>query len=273
MEGTPDPQQPRRGNGLPASTWVRLADVDPRLGAHLLDVLGVAGIAAYVAPVPGAVGSYLEVRLPDRPTDRVYVDPQRLDDARALVSDALAEHERADAVDAAPTGPSVSGAAPVEGVRPSPGVPTDDEWAAIVAAFDASPSGPVGPWPAQEDRDPGDDAPESDEAPAAVARRRRRTDPVDPDEEAGHDPADDDHYVPPPPPPVPRAHPAFWGGVLSMVLGAVLMFRPDVVLGSPSSTGTLATGVLLVAVGFGILVWRLHDGPPTDSGPDDGAVV
>ena len=52
----PDPGRPRRGNGHASSSWVRLTDIDPVLAEHLLAVLGDAGIAAYAAPVAGAVG-------------------------------------------------------------------------------------------------------------------------------------------------------------------------------------------------------------------------
>ena len=62
----PPPPQ-RRGNGLLASYFVALADVDPRLGAHLLDLLRLADVPAYLEPAA-----------PNRargrsPRDRLYV--------------------------------------------------------------------------------------------------------------------------------------------------------------------------------------------------------
>ncbi|HZN76317.1 MAG TPA: DUF308 domain-containing protein, partial [Micromonosporaceae bacterium] len=40
----------RRDNGLIAAEYAVVGDVDPRIGEHLLDVLEVEGIAAYLAP-------------------------------------------------------------------------------------------------------------------------------------------------------------------------------------------------------------------------------
>ena len=165
---------------------------------------------------------------------------------------------------------------------PSGTTSEDEEWAGIVAMFERGSEAPVAPWPVSEDVDddaPGDRAWPAEE-PRGLLRRRPREgeNPLDgPREEledpVGRDPADDDHYVAPPPPPVPRAHPAFWGSIVAILLGLVLMVRPDLVLGSPSSNGTFGFGILLVMVGSGVLVWRLKDGPPTDSGSEDGAVV
>ena len=58
-----------RANGLTASYYVPLRDVDPRVGDELLTKLGGAGIAAYVAPTPGRHGPYGDVTPPgaDRP--------------------------------------------------------------------------------------------------------------------------------------------------------------------------------------------------------------
>ena len=40
----------RRDNGLDATLWSPLRDVDPRVGEHLLDLLATQGIAAYLEP-------------------------------------------------------------------------------------------------------------------------------------------------------------------------------------------------------------------------------
>ena len=40
----------RRDNGLDASEYAVVGDVDPRVGEHLLDVLAAGGIAAYLQP-------------------------------------------------------------------------------------------------------------------------------------------------------------------------------------------------------------------------------
>lgn len=114
-----------RANGLYAAHYVAVADLDPRVADALLVTLREAGIAAYVAPCPGSRGGYLEVRLPSRPTDRLWVDVGREQPARTIVA---AEAGQASRV-----------------------VDEDVEWAQIVAGL-SQPS-PVGqrPWPAAED--------------------------------------------------------------------------------------------------------------------------
>jgi hypothetical protein len=83
------------------------------------------------------------------------------------------------------------------------------------------------------------------------------------------EPADDpnDHFVPPPPPPLPRLHRvtivcllAIAGGLFVLITGVEggVLFWP---------------GIVAIAGGVGGLVWHMKDGPPIDSGWDDGAVV
>jgi hypothetical protein len=66
----------RRGNGLTADAYVPLADLTPQLADAMLSALREAGIAAYAAPAPGRTGGYLDVRLPEEPTDRLYADAE-----------------------------------------------------------------------------------------------------------------------------------------------------------------------------------------------------
>ena len=42
------PRRGRRDNGLDATLWTPLRDVDPPVGEHFLDVLAAAGIVAYL---------------------------------------------------------------------------------------------------------------------------------------------------------------------------------------------------------------------------------
>src|SRR3712207_1075149 len=81
----------RRSNGLDAAAFVPLVDLDPRVTTAVLAALERVGVAAYVVPVAGSVGGYLEVRLPDRPTDRLWVDQQQTDAARVTVGAELAD--------------------------------------------------------------------------------------------------------------------------------------------------------------------------------------
>jgi hypothetical protein len=92
--GGDDPRRPPRlragrGNGLPAVSFVVLVELDPRVADALLRALAAAGVAAYVMPSTGSVGGYLEVRLPPRPVDRVYVDASRRAQARAVLENEL----------------------------------------------------------------------------------------------------------------------------------------------------------------------------------------
>lgn len=83
---------------------------------------------------------------------------------------------------------------------------------------------------------------------------------------------DDDHFTPPPPPPLPK-------------LGTVTKFAWLALFGGPcyllvaTAVGWTVSGLaafLAVAAfvgGFAVLVLRMDNGGPRDSGPDDGAVV
>ncbi len=87
-----------------------------------------------------------------------------------------------------------------------------------------------------------------------------------------HDPADD-HYIPPVPPPLPRLDPVTKGAWLALFGGPLYLLVS-------TATGTAISGLaafLAVAAfvgGFVILVLRMDNGRPPDSGSDDdGAVV
>ena len=59
-----------------------------------------------------------------------------------------------------------------------------------------------------------------------------------------------------------------------MMLGLALLLRPSLV--GPfqlSPAGIFLVGLTLVLGGAATLVLLMRDAPPTDSGPDDGAVV
>jgi hypothetical protein len=81
------------------------------------------------------------------------------------------------------------------------------------------------------------------------------------------DPALDEHYVPPPPPPLPRLRRVTLLALLAIAAGLF-----EIVTGFDNADlGWLGIPALLV--GGGTLVWHLKDGPPRDSGWDDGAIV
>lgn len=81
----------RRGNGLTAEAYVPLADLAPQLADAMLAALRDAGIAAYAAPAPGKTGGYLDVQLPEEPTDRLYADAEFRQAAEEILQSRLPE--------------------------------------------------------------------------------------------------------------------------------------------------------------------------------------
>jgi len=236
-----------RDNGLRCGAYAPVADVDPRVADALLSVLRDEGIAAYAAPAPAVTGGLMEPRLPEAPIDRIWADELQVDRAKQVVSKHAGEPPAAD-TGAVDTG--VADAVPAE----EPDI--DTAWQQVLASLQSTSSSPVPPWPVSEDVD----APSTDSRlirPASLGG--------DDDEEplAG----DDEHFVPPPPPPLPRLHRKTLAAIASIILGLVL-------LATNFDGGTFTVlAVLAILGGLASLVWRMHDGPPTDSGWDDGAVV
>jgi hypothetical protein len=88
-----------RDNGLRCASYVAVADLDPRMIGGLLTDLRENGIAAYATPTPAAAGGYMELRLPDRPVDRLYVDEALVERARAIVEAETAQHRDTESID------------------------------------------------------------------------------------------------------------------------------------------------------------------------------
>ncbi|BCJ36656.1 hypothetical protein Athai_41590 [Actinocatenispora thailandica] len=296
----------RRDNGLHAAEYAVAGDVDPRVGEHLLDVLGLAGIAAYLQPTADLHPVTRTTTLPSRPIDRLYVDRDHLDEAREFLDKLGPSAAPSAAMDPAagatpagagdPTRPG-TGADPTapEPPRPSPGERnpgelSDDDvrdaWAAIVAEFDAPSAAPVPPWPVSEDvSDPpaGDDAEPADEPtdrpagkPASGLRPATswRSDAQRPDLLDELDAEEDEGYEPPPPPPLPRPSLYTAIAVLGIAGGLVLCIRPELLsgVGIDDRTG-MALGFCVLLAGFVTLVVRLRSGDDEDEDDDDGAVV
>jgi hypothetical protein len=240
---------PRRDNGLTATSYARLADVETHLVDELLDRLRQAGVAAYSAPALGRRGPYGDIVPPIGPTDSVYVDASAREQARIVTDAYLGE------------------------------IRDEIAWADIVAGFDRDTSelGDVVPrWPVSEDVDPDEDdgtgLRATEPGPVIgfeVLRDGVPTSPVVRREAPADDP--DDHFQPPPPPPLPdidRVGRFAWagalGGPLVLVLAALAGLRLD------GWVGLLA--LVAFMAGFVTLVVRMKPRNP-DSGPDDGAVV
>ena len=231
----------RRDNGLEASLWSPLRDVDPRIGEHLLDLLHAVGIAAYLEPSADVEPYTRSVSLPSPPSDRLFVDRARRAEARTVVD----EHVPAGAEGASASPPDRTEHAP-ERAAVRPDLDEDAEWAGIVAAFEA-----------EHGRNVVEEAPPAPVAPAPVQHEVPILD------------RPDEHYEPPPPPPLPAPAPASLYAVLLVALGLLLIGAPGV-LRLTENVG-LILGVAAIAGGVALLVSRMRDRSEDDG--DDGAVV
>lgn len=240
-------------NGLPAASYAALMDVDPPLVDHVLEILRDAGIGAYAEPIAGETGPYREVRAPDRPTSRVYVDRGRLVAAREVIEQRLPALRADFLADAAARADAASMAA-------ASADEVDAAWQQIVSGFgDTAPDPDVPPLSAGDRPEPGS---------GLSARLVRQHTPGPRDYDVAEDP-DDDRFVPPPPPPLPRPRDRFdtmaWAGTIG---GPVLILVSYVTgLG-----GWLAgAGFAAFTAGFVTLIVRAGERHRDDG--DHGAVV
>ncbi|TDQ52515.1 hypothetical protein [Actinorugispora endophytica] len=260
----------RRGNGLLADAYVPLILLTPLLADTMLEALGRAGIAAYAVPLDE------DVLDPDRApgeqssTDHLYVDANERRAAEEVLRAELPE--LVDPPGAGAAAPPDDPASSEQG-RSSSDDEDDEVWADLVARFyDTDEGGRE--WPDAENvsgHAGGDllDTPEPDEPPAPRLRPIR---PRPPEERSAHGLDDGEHFVPPPPPPLPRGDltsRAAWAGLL----GGPAVLLVSTILGF-SVPGWLVLAVLCAFVaGFVVLLIRMGDRPPRDSGPDDGAII
>jgi hypothetical protein len=264
----------RRDNGIDAADYAVAGDVDPRIGEHLLDVLGASGIAAYLQPTADLNPILRATTLPARPTDRLYVDRTQLDTARDFLHKATGGE--------LPTPP----APPADPTAAVPQADVDAVWAEIIAGFHTAPDPTAAPpWPASESIDDGPAKPppapprlQSAADFTGITLNRRRTDQPEPpslldglDEIDALGPDEDERYVPPPPPPLPHISKYAVMGILGVVIGFVLFLFPTL-LPIDRDYVTLL-GFAAIVSGAVMLVWRLRSGDDEDDDFDDGAVV
>jgi hypothetical protein len=268
-----------------------LVDLDPRLSDTLLDSLAAEGVPAYVEPAHDTDSSTRATTLPKRPLDRLWVDPALADLARACVAAEVTDLAALLEPGTSPSGlvrpvprtaaarvlpppelPTVA-TSPLEPPVGGDPLPSDDElFRQIVAGFSSESDDPVPRWPVAEDVD-AEPAPPSNAPP-----RRRRTDRSEEDDDglpSWVEPdalEDEGHYVPPPPPKIPLPRLRTIGAVVMVLLGFVVIFSPFT-LGLSDDSLSLLLGLVLTLGGAAVLVLSMRDAPPTDSGPDDGAVV
>jgi hypothetical protein len=280
----PAPRRGRRDNGLDAAAFIPLADVDPRVGEHLLEVLGAAGVPAYLEPSVDIEPYTRALALPSPPTDRLWVDREQRITARQIVE---TEAEQAGQTGLGRAGRDRSGPAHGFDDPGSTSLQDDEEliWRQIVASYEVETATPVPPWPVAEDEDgpagragaaEPDAAADPDDGPDGRPRWRRgaavgpAADPGEPPPAKDEEEDEDEHYVPPPPPPVPRPSRQAVLALALLLIGLVLVFAPGQV-GLDEGSG-LTFGVGAILSGTVVLILRLRDSR-SDDGPDDGAVV
>lgn len=272
------PRRGRRDNGLDAATYIPLADVDPRIGEHLLDVLRLAGVPAYLEPSADVEPYTRALALPSPPTDRLWVDREQRVAAREIVETEVGNPR--------PQIPEIPG-----DDRPSRGLTDAEEeqaWQRIIAGFATEPDVRVPPWPVVEDIPDGNEDEDHRSAPATGGSGLERRDLVghtdgwrrqdglldhldQPDPPGSpEDEEEEEHYVPPPPPPIPRLSKQAVIAIILLGGGGLLVVAPTL-LGFDETSGK-SFGVVAIVIAAVLLIWRLGE-RRSDDGPDDGAVV
>lgn len=249
-------------SGLPAGAYAKLVDVDPPIAEHVLDLLAQARIPAHAEPLVGDTGPYRDVRAPDRPTTRIYVEKSRLAEARHAISDGLPSLRAEFHADAAAR-------ADADDMKRASADRIEAAWDDIVAGFHTADPPPrpgvegsgLSQRLVREHTEPPEANNPNGPVPAAMPTSGPR------DYELADD-LDDEGFTPPPPPPMPRPRDRFdalaWIGLIGGPLAIILAF----VLGTGGWLA--AAGFAAFTAGFVTLVARSSD--RRDDG-DNGAVV
>ena len=237
--------------GLPAAAYAKLVDVDPPIAEHVIDLLAQAQIPSYAEPLVGDTGPYRDVRAPDRPTTRIYVERTRLAEARGAIATGLPSLRAEFHADAAAR-------ADADAMKRASSDRIDAAWEDIIAGFHTAEA---------------PDRPTIEGSGLSQRLVREHTQPPEPpmagprDYTVPDDP-DDEGFTPPPPPPMPRPRDRFdtfaWIGLIGGPLAIILAF----VLGVGGWLA--AVGFAAFTAGFITLVARASD--RRDDG-SDGAVV
>jgi hypothetical protein len=243
-----------RSNGLTASSYSPIADLNPTVAEGLLDELKGRQIAAYCQPIETSTVSGFE-----RPEFLVEVLVRLY-------------------VDAAATGPVLE---MLRALDPDLVQANDDlRWAQIVAGYDAPTTTQVVPWPVYEDLDPSSS--DASDSSASGSSYQAVAEPAVPDDSWGtttrrrsarfEDTDEDGRFVPPPPPPLPRLGVADQLGWLGLIGGPTVLVAAAVFSLSPPAWVTLIAALGFIC-GFVSLVVRMDNGDGRLDDPDNGAQV
>ncbi len=302
----------RRDNGLDAADYAVVGDLDPRVGEHLLDLLGARGIAAYLQPSIDVNPITRNSTVPARPVDRLYADRAHLGTAREFLRQLRAEEALDDPSGRERITPEVFGPDP-SGDRarddtPDPDTPGgvgadevrptdlsrdqtrpaaspahfDATFAGIVAGFDRPVDPTAATWPSAENvAEP--EAPVGSTSLGPIdARHITEPSLIAGDDLPEPDPSAEqpdvsagepvDRFVPPPPPPLPRLSRQATLGGLAVLTGLALVLWPGA--GPFDRAESILLGFAAIFGGAVALILRLRPGTdPDDQHPDDGARV
>lgn len=239
----PGPRSGARDNGLRCSGYVAVGDLDPRIADAMLEALRTEGIAAYVTPTPGTSGGYMEVRLPSQLTDRLFADSDKAVRATELL--------RAEQAESTPSAPATPPAA-----LPEPSdVDIDSAWQQLLVSLQTPSTTTTPTWPKSEDVPVTTTTFDSSDLGTLPAPGPAWPDPQD------------EHFVPPPPPPLPKLQRVTIVSLIAILAGILVL------VGNVDDGSLAWLAIIAIISGAITLVWHVRQGPPTDSGWDDGAVV
>lgn len=224
----------------------------------MLDVLRESGIAAYLEPTSDVDAVTRSIALPSPPSDRLFVDRTQTAEASALLLDYDLDPDEPAGTQASVL-PALGTGSPTTANQAGGSTPAsadDAQWRELIAAYEAD-HGRLGDTLTDDFDETAQRRSDEREAAANAA--------IEADEAA-----EEEHYQPPPPPPLPvlSRHAAY--ALVLLIGGALLLIAPGT-LGLNGDLGFIF-GVLGIASGVGMLVWRMREGPQFED-PDDGAIV